>query len=71
MNNKFWIVWNPEGGPPRFRHDTKKSAEEEADRLAINYPGHTFIVMEAVCSKKKIQPVETVVFKDNDDPFGD
>lgn len=67
--NKFWIVWNPQGGNPQYRHDTKYAAILEADRLAVNHPNYTFIVMEAVCSKKKIQPVETVYFED--DPLGE
>ena len=68
MNNKFWLVWNPQGSNPRYQHNSRQDAETEAERLALQCPGHAFFVLEAICSKKKIQPVETVYFEENDEP---
>ena len=44
----FYVVWNPQGGSPRFRHDTSSSAQAEAERLAGQSPGQHFYVLAAV-----------------------
>lgn len=46
----FWVVWNPEGGPPRVRHPSERDADREAIRLAREHRGQTFIVLRSVCS---------------------
>ncbi len=46
--SKFWMVWSPIGRAPTFRHLTKKSAQDEATRLANQNPGNPFIVLAAV-----------------------
>lgn len=43
----FWIVWNPEGGNPKHRHDARGQALREAERLARANPGQQFYVMRA------------------------
>lgn len=49
MSIQFWLVWNPDGRSPSFRHPTRLSAESEAARLARLNPGATFYVLEPVC----------------------
>lgn len=46
--SKFWMVWSPTGRAPTYRHPTKKSAQDEATRLANQCPGNPFIVLAAV-----------------------
>jgi len=48
MSGQFWMVWNPDGNPPKYRHDTEAAAETEAERLARLNPGSRFFVLEAV-----------------------
>lgn len=42
----FWMVWNPDGRQPRFRHDNQQLAVAEAERLARANPGQEFYVLE-------------------------
>lgn len=44
----FWMVWNPAGNSPSFRHETEHGAVFEATRLARMSPGQSFFVLEAV-----------------------
>lgn len=46
----FWMVWNPSGRPPSFRHSTEEAAVAESERLARENPGRTFIVLGSVCA---------------------
>lgn len=48
----FWMVWNPNGHAPTFRHPSKESAEREAERLARANPDRTFVVLESVCARR-------------------
>lgn len=50
---QFWMVWNPMGWPPKFRHESEDSALREAKRLARNNPGQQFYVLEAVSGVEK------------------
>jgi len=43
-----FFVWTKRGRAPRFHHQTIESAQAEAERLALIYPGQKFIVMAAV-----------------------
>ncbi|MFG1304206.1 hypothetical protein V5F34_08705 [Xanthobacter autotrophicus] len=62
MDDKFFLVWNPNGmGPPRYRHGTKESAEKEALRLAGENPGQTFHVLENIGTAKTQAAVFTPV----------
>lgn len=45
----FYLVWNPAGYPPKYRHDTYKNAEQEATRLARLHPGQKFYVLAVAC----------------------
>ena len=60
---KFWIVWNPFGLNPKFKHMDKESAIAEAERLAKQSYSNEFIVMEAIVLKKSGErPVLTTEF---------
>jgi hypothetical protein len=43
----FWMVWNPNGRSPTFKHETEESALSEARRLAGLNSGHRFYVLRA------------------------
>ena len=45
---KFWMVWNENGGAPTAQHPSLKSAEAEAAWLARVNPGKRFVVLESV-----------------------
>ncbi|MGH0004112.1 hypothetical protein ACQU0X_28910 [Pseudovibrio ascidiaceicola] len=53
---RFWMVWNPQGSDPRYRHNTRRSADEEASRLARQNPGQEFFVLKAVGGSKAPHP---------------
>lgn len=46
--HKFWLVWNPNGRAPTYRHLTAESAKQEAARLARSNHSDTFCVMECI-----------------------
>ncbi len=50
MKATFWLVWNPKGSNPTYRHGSEKSARDEAARLARLYPGTEFIVLKSVAT---------------------
>lgn len=47
-NESFWMVWNPMRNAPVYQHRTLNNAIAEAERLARENPGQTFIVLESV-----------------------
>lgn len=54
----FWLVWNPARGMPTLRHESKTSARTEAERLALQHAGETFIVLESVGHYQTTKPVQ-------------
>jgi hypothetical protein len=56
--DKFWLVWNPQGRNPSYRHARKASAEAESRRLATQYPGERFYVLSALSFAQTREPVE-------------
>lgn len=44
----FWMVWNPQAGPPLAKHNKRSEAISEAERLAMKCPGSSFYVLEAI-----------------------
>lgn len=48
----FWFVWCPEGNSPRHKHPSEALAISEAERLARENPGRTFVVLESVCARR-------------------
>lgn len=66
----FWMVWREGSSQPKYKHDTKQSAEKEAERLSRQNPGERFYVLKAksVYQSKVSQPErqklrEPVLFK--------
>lgn len=45
-NPPFYLVWNPAGRTPQFKHESITAARIEAERLARVYPGLEFYVLE-------------------------
>lgn len=41
----FYLVWCEDGSAPRVKHVTVTRAEGEADRLAREHPGKSFVVL--------------------------
>ncbi len=67
----FFLVWNPEAGYVKYQHDSKESAEAEAERLAFMHKGQEFIVLCPLSSFKKIEiQKESFDYTDGDEiPF--
>ncbi len=65
----FWFVWNPDGRSPQFRHSREASAISEAERLARENPGHTFVVLESVCARRVDDMLRIAMRSDSDIPF--
>lgn len=59
---RFYVVWNPAGGPPSYRHPHYASAIAEARRLARGNPAEQFIVLAALATAKVRDPVEVTDF---------
>ena len=64
IGDDFFLVWNPDGTNPRFRHSTQTGALTEAKRLAAISPGQDFYVLHAVSVSRVKDPVETVRLSD-------
>jgi hypothetical protein len=59
MEDQFWVVWQPNNGSPRVRHDSQHSAQLEAERLARANPGLSFYVLQGVSVTAKTDVVTT------------
>lgn len=62
--DQFWLVWNPAGSNPGYRHESRSGALAEAERLASMNPGSEFYVLCAVTRSKRPPMVETTVLFD-------
>lgn len=56
----FYLVWSPKGGAPTVRHDTETQARKEAERLAMNNHGQTFVVLMSIGEVAVRRPVDWV-----------
>ncbi len=65
----FWLVWNPNGKSPTYRHHSEASAVAESERLASAYPGETFIVLESICGRRVDNMLCIVMRSGSDVPF--
>ena len=54
MNYDFYVVWNPRGNSPTYRHSFDYQARAEAERLAQLNPGQEFYVLHAVSVSERI-----------------
>ena len=52
-----YIIWNPKGCNPKKIHETLKSAEKEAERLALSQHNEYFYVLEVVKKVRGSVPV--------------
>lgn len=59
--HKFWMVWNPNGRTPTYRHLTLESAKSEAQRLARENRSESFCVLECV-GAVQVEPPPTYWF---------
>ena len=64
--NKFWLVWNPQGHSPHYRHLTEESARTEAARLARCSPTDHFYVLEAKSRFEAAPPITTIELLDSE-----
>ena len=69
QEQSFFVVWNPQAGPPTYRHPTYDDARREAVRLARMNNGQEFIVLEARAIAKVRDPVEVRVLGDGAGTF--
>ena len=60
MPEKFWIIWNPERGLPKYRHTSLEFAKVEAKRLALLHPGQEFHVLESLGFMKASEPCQWI-----------
>lgn len=67
VTRDFYLVWNPESFPPKFRHATRQGATREAERLAEKVKGAEFFVLHAVSVSRTPKPVETTRLDGDDD----
>jgi len=72
--NKFWLVWSPQGKePPKKRYSSEKSAIEAGKKLAESYPKQdVFIAPVTHHFKADMNVIETVLEQtiDNTLEFG-
>ena len=57
---RFYLVWEPEDGYAKRKHDNKREAEIEAERLAGMNPKKEFYVLRALSVSKTEAPVKTI-----------
>lgn len=63
-HDKFWIVWRQNGSTPTYRHESKATAEMEAERLARCHPGEVFFVLKTISGfSTTVPPVERIKLK--------
>lgn len=58
----YWLVHCPTQGPAHYKHFSRISAENEAERLARAHPDHKFYVLQTVSARFVRDPVERVDF---------
>jgi hypothetical protein len=63
----FWLVWEPGGHNPTFRHFSYRNAISEAQRLAERNPGKQFYVVKALEYFEKEHVSHTVLLETEDD----
>lgn len=55
----FYLIWNPEGRAPTFRHATAASAKAEAERLSRAHPNQSFYVLRTTGVARSITETKT------------
>lgn len=64
QEEQFWVIWNPEGRNPSYKHNTSGAAIEEAQRLARLNPGQSFYVLHAETLVRTVD-VEVIKLAEN------
>ncbi len=67
--NPFWLVWNPHGGVPTYKHPSFDSARKEAERLAAENPDQSFFVLGTQGVARKIERLWSDLVAAEDLPF--
>ncbi len=66
---RFWMVWNPQGRAPTYRHNSRAAADAEASRLSSANPGRVFVVLKAVGAMiARVGDPETIKIIASDEP---
>lgn len=65
----FWLVWNPDGKNPMYQHRSEQGAVTEAERLARQSPGTTFVVLESACARRVDDMLKIEMRAGSDVPF--
>lgn len=50
----FYLIWNPQGRAPTVKHLSFESAKREADRLSMNNPGESFVILQSMGEVKMV-----------------
>lgn len=62
-DESFFMVWNPNGRPPMYRHMTRNAAITEAERLARENTGAQFFVLQAI-EMRMVDGMQRVTLED-------
>lgn len=68
----FWMVWRENSHAPTYRHFSKQSAVDEAERLARECAGQTFFVLKTTAAMRAELPAVSrieIVPREDDIPF--
>ena len=65
----FWLVWNPEGRSPTYKHQSEQSARTEAIRLAKENTGKRFYVLKSLGHAHVAEPVQYEKHEEQPCPF--
>lgn len=61
---RFYMIWNPQGRHPTAKHPTIHTARDEAQRLATENPGQRFVILMAVEFMEAVRPVTHAAYDD-------
>lgn len=65
MIQKTWyVIWNEEHGSPKFKHDERDAAIDEAKRLARLNPGKQFHVLGLIGTAERVDVAFTEADED-------
>lgn len=58
QKEELYVIWNPKGKNPHYKHTSLEDAEKEAERLAKENPNQEFYVLKAISKAKGTVKVE-------------
>lgn len=65
----FWLVWKDGGNSPTYRHQSKRDAVHEAERLSRSNPDEVFYVLKTVDAVSSTATVKHLKLVADDIPF--